>query len=838
MKVPINRPPGFSPVEGAKNSIATVAPAVTRAPEVAGEQASFEARSPLRALRRQVQPVPPATLLTPAELGLPDAPTAVPAKAIVSDAHELLKQSGVQPFNALNVAAERLGITLQKPNGLSDTAGFLALGPSVLPLVRSAEVPTVLSQWRGLRLTDVLPTLLEQANATPDLYPERLAALSTNPSLTDGDAMALFDARQRTHEAGAPRGPSEGPAPTLDSLLTQVRTLDDGPLVGEAVHLVRRLLEKGHQVEPGRVQALADAALSSADASTRSQAGLLFWQSSFANEAGLKTYLQSVFAPSGAPWSEARLHSTLEAFEHGASSSKPDTRIDPETAMVAMRALVRNAPATADVGPLAASLMWPDWHGHSWETLKDEIRAAIAWSTAPVERRITAADQLNRIGDDPQTTQLLVELLRQNPELARHAPRLLAAQLGVTGPAKEATASPEVARLGQAADYFAELRRMKSELEALEQYPRALRHLELKTINDVLTPPTEENVFELMNRGEGYRGLALQHARETGLSGQELLDAAVAAGRRVDEELLLPGVSEASFREHLVKRLALTNGSDFMEGYLEPLVKRRFSREAVVDILQQGIDAGIWPKLGQSLVAAGFSRPLVAALTRVPGQPQPPSVVIEPSNDPVRGLAQARRERVADFRARASGEAPYLKAASKVTMLTQAATDADLASLTGAPDEAAAERAAVALFARERIKKWPAFDSAVLAVLQAGPSSLDGLVPTLSALVADGALGLQPFAAMGELMKSPKMSKSAALELAWAAAEKANWRSSFNSTTTHLGSEVEEPARAAFHTVLRFADERADLTDAERDELKQAMAYLAKTMPAVTRNYG
>ena len=92
-------------------------------------------------------------------------------------------------------------------------------------------------------------------------------------------------------------------------------------------------------------------------------------------------------------------------------------------------------------------------------------------------------------------------------------------------------------------------------------------------------------------------------------------------------------------------------------------------------------------------------------------------------------------------------------------------------------------------------------------------------------------LSYRLFDPLAELMISPTLSKAAALELAWAVAESVNPESSHRPVGKALSLEKEREVELGVNALLRFADERADLTEADRTELKRAVGFLAKSLP-------
>ena len=70
------------------------------------------------------------------------------------------------------------------------------------------------------------------------------------------------------------------------------------------------------------------------------------------------------------------------------------------------------------------------------------------------------------------------------------------------------------------------------------------------------------------------------------------------------------------------------------------------------------------------------------------------------------------------------------------------------------------------------------------------------------------------------------LSKEAALEVAWVIAERNHQKSSVRSHIDELDRMNDYQLQFPFNALLRFANERADLSEVERTGVKKALRYL------------
>ncbi len=662
-------------VGGAPAATSTNGPPGIAKPATSTSVASTEAFDPKTSgLGAPSQPRSIAQQLTADDFSLTRGPPIVAAKAVVSDALELFKESGVSSIQALATASMRLGVPLGDAQAVELAT---ALGPASLPLLSAAEARVALTSWK-LELADVLPALLEQGLPVPELYQQSLKALVANPSLRDEHVMALQDALVRSALSGTVEAPLLDGSLTLNAFVTHVNALGSGEAFGESLPVVARLIKKGYSFDAGMLRPLADSAVTSPDIHTRRQAASVFWHSSTTSESAVKAYLQGILDRS-----KHRSHQEGIAHfeEHPSWSSPGELRpaLGEEWSGEVLQRLLESAPANAEILPVVTAASWFRGKGETSQVkLREVARASVAWSTLPPKQLVAAADALDGyLQVNEARGDVLAGLLRKHPELAGSAPGLMSRLAGGELSALQFSA----ARFTEAPDFLAELRVVKGELEAAplpswlehsdspiwERNAKRTRQYRLSHFDRVLGLATPEAVLRLLSQNPfgqtGHDPSVLAQGRELGLSAQQMFDALekrdLEGWNTFDaaaELLTDPSISSSSFEQYFIKVFAGVSAGPRRVKLLEALMRRAATKGEVIAPIHQAVTAVVDRKqLHEDLLAAGLSRELVLAFF-----PQAPTQELRfaPSNELPRTLREARDARLADFQQRALSADP------------------------------------------------------------------------------------------------------------------------------------------------------------------------------------
>jgi hypothetical protein len=650
-------------------------------------------------------PPPVARRLSLNDFGLVPGKPQIPARAVVADALELLKQPGVSPFTALTRAATNLGYPLEPGMDSGAPDRFLiALGPAALPLVSPGSLQVCLSRWK-CRPEEVMPALMDLGRRSPAAFLEAMRALARNPSLTTAEVFAVQDAVVRTVARGTPQAPVLDGSVTLDTLIQNTLELGHGLEFGRTCGLIAHQLTKGLVANPDAVRQLADRAIVAGDFETRVLASGLFWRSSDTRPAAVQAFLGSIL--SDAPdWSRTAYLASIAQLDRADLWGMPTRAagVSAEAIATAVGALLDDAPPDAAIDAVV--------HVASnvpVTNLLDDARAAVGRSRLPVARKVAMADQLysqtDRLvrGDEAlqvyQVKQLLSGLLRANPEASVHAPNLLDDQLLVHDLDDAARAAARKRLEGP--QYLVELAKLEAERIAsppplrpdIPSYmEESVRRWQRGVIDFVLHPePKAEEALRFLStdRFPQYglhwmEELAVVQGREAGLTTDELVTALMKrplntppAGQMAVDLLCDPSCSDAVFAQHFAKVFPLGQteawdrselpdlspeaGSTTRNGQrdlVRSLLSRGFSNQVVAELLMKALPPG--GVNGQVLLDGGLSPEVVSALCDSPGREYMRSLeyAFAPSTEVPRNVADVFATRLAGYQQKVSALAP------------------------------------------------------------------------------------------------------------------------------------------------------------------------------------
>ncbi len=642
-----------------------------QAHQIAGGSTFDPAPSGLRKLTRSS-----AAELTAADFSLEPGPQPIASKAVVSDAIELLRESGVGLMQASTTASTRLGYPLPADLDSGQPATFFdSLGPAALPIVDAWHAPGALSTWR-LDARTVVPEILERSHGAPDVGLSLLSALAKNPHLSDDQLVAVQDAVVRSAKEGATQAPVFDELMTLDRLVADVTSLGQGEVFAESLPVVSGLIKRGATFTAANVAKLADRALLSADPATRAHGGSLFWHSSNTSEAALKTYLKSVFEHT-ADWSPAVREQTLEQFRTDPTWAYPPgqgkNQLWNNLSGIALANVLNSAPAAAEILPAVAASQWPHSNDNPKLNLVSRALAALAWSTLAPERLIAAADTIDEgVSSPTHRGDVLAQLIKKHPQLGHLAPQMIRALSGRHFPLE---------RLLQADDFLGEVRAMRGELEALplstepsKSEAKRFRAHSLSRFDRLIEGPTKASVLKWLSEdltNHWQELVAVEQGKELGLFAQEMLEPLMSRGRRSAPAVTAAAqlLSDASiptpvFQKHFAEVLKAAPKGEVRVKLLEALQRHAATKADLVDMLSPSLATSDEARhLSDDLVAAGFSHSLASAFAVAgkEGQPYSPSmrVAFAPSSELPRGMHEALEARLADFRQRAASEAPF-----------------------------------------------------------------------------------------------------------------------------------------------------------------------------------
>ena len=368
----------------------------------------------------------------------------------------------------------------------------------------------------------------------------------------------MHDALVRTESTKQRQAPILDGSTTLERFVENVTQLGQGDVFARALLPISAALVRGEFAPPETIRGLAVRALESGDPATRVNAAGLLWYSSRTSDAAVRAYLKSVIDPA-LQWSANAFDESMTVFSEKptAPGALPLHGLSLPVA-TAVHHLLRSAPGSAKIGPAIEAAMWPGFGGTEHLRFFDTARAALEWSTLPMEERLPLADRLHayamdRSGYSYRTGRMLASMLTQRPDLAHLAPHRLMMQLGAVMPVDEFTKSEAFRQLTQG-DYLQELRALKSKLASVPADQMARAQLQIASIDEVLERPVFGRPIK-----DWEVGVAIAEGRELGLSSEVIFNAlqkidfraSPSASTELAELLLESGVSDALVREHL-----------------------------------------------------------------------------------------------------------------------------------------------------------------------------------------------------------------------------------------------------------------------------------------------